>query len=47
MEVHGCHLSKVSIRHVNVETLGLANIGTTCNGKVNKAFLWDFPNGLI
>jgi hypothetical protein len=47
VEVHRGHFGKVGFCHVDIETLGLANIGASGNGTIKEGTLWDFPNSLV
>ena len=47
MEVHSGHLVKGRVLLVQVETLGLADVGATSNGEVNHTLLLDLPDCLV
>ena len=47
IEVHGGHFAEVWISHVQVETLRLADIGTSSNGQINETLLRNFPYSLV
>ena len=47
IKVHGCHLPKVSLFHVNIEALTLINKSPTIGSHIDKGFLRYLPHRLI
>ena len=47
MEVHQGHLVELRVFLVEIETLRLADIGTSGNGKVHHLLLADLPDCLV
>ena len=47
MEVQGCQLAKVGIRHVHIEGLGLVNEGSPISSHFYEGTLAQLPHCLI
>lgn len=47
VEVHGRHLAVLWVGQIQVQTLRLANVGTTADRKVDQSFLGNLPNGFV
>lgn len=47
IEVEGCELAKVGVRHVHIEGLALINEGSTVSCHVHQDTLLDLPHSLI
>jgi len=47
VEVHGSHLAMLRVSQVQVQTLRLANVGTTAYRKINESLLGNFPNCFV
>lgn len=47
MEMHGRHFAKLWVLLVKVQTLRLANVGTSSNSQVHHLLLLDLPDCLV
>lgn len=47
VEVHRAHLAKVRFGNVNVEGLGLVDVGAPVGGLLQHVLLADLPHGLV